>query len=683
MGRPPDAAAVRQRVATFIVAGAALLGGAAPLRAEDEIPPALRALETSDAGARDAATAALRAASDGDDLVVAWLRDASRRDRLGAPALQALADLAGERGLKLANSGLRALLRDTEKPLDVRRAAAVALAKTASIADVAAFGDGMADLPDECARGLVAIGGDAAIAVLRRADGEAPQPEVSAALAKLGDRSRLPSLVAMLAKDDTRERAATLLRWATGRDLPADAVAWTDYVRRDGIATGLAAEDADAAQALAVELADKVRGGDTKLADDLAAILADDTAALFARTKAALVLGLSGTRAKNDVLLAACSNGKPGDVRRYAARALARVGDLRIAIPFAAMLVHDEDRDRLAAKRTQNVEFVPVDPEFVRAMHRVGIRGGTLAMLDDLKGDYRTGLHRDCLSAIAEVSGGETFGLQPDGSKADRVAAIDRITMWWREARETVPVPPPAADDPGWSEFRKGVDAQIAQLAPLKFLTQFRAKKALMMVAEAAAPQLVAALSSDDLHIRIGTAEIMEGTALRQFVAPLVARLRTEPNGAVRVKLLTALEQCGRRASDGTVPGGKDTQEIVRTSLDAREVDVRIAAARVLGVVGDPADAERLRAARAEPRNDVEAFRCGSGGARLLLGDRGGVADLCAALRSGDVAIRADAVRYLRTARADLHGFDVDAAPQAREAAVAAIEADVSQSAHK
>jgi HEAT repeat protein len=666
---PLAAAAVPPEAAPF---------AAAPARAEEDwagkLPPELASEVPS---ARDEARKLLLARADADEVIVEVLRSASQRERAGAGVVAALADLVGERKLTLANSGLRAILRDEALPAATRAAAARALEKTGSIADVGALGDALAAIPEPCCRALVAIGGEAALGALRRSMGEPPPPEAIAALARLGDPSRLRELLPALTDSarDKRERAAELLRWATGRDFKPDIAEWRSFLDRRDLAAVFEGPDPDAAHRAVEEWAAKIRNGGRDAGALVAEILSDPGFSDFARSKAALTLGLSGRSDWNAALLAATANLQPGDVRWAAANALSRVGDLSCAAPLAKMLVHDEDRDRLAAKRSVRLEFSPVDPAFVRTLHRMGVRGGTCALIDVLAGEYRTGLHRDALRALQEVSGGETFGFQPDASQASRTEALERIRAWWREARETLTITP-RKDDPGAAQLRKDVDELISQLGQFKFIYQFRVKKALVILAELAEEPLVAALRSEDVQIRIGAADTMEGSTLRVFASPLAARLPAEPNAGVRTKLLNALETCGRRDGQGRAPGGDAVLATVRASLADRDLDVRIAAARTLGVVGDGSDVARLTSAAAESKNRVDAFRAAAAGARLLLGDRTAIEDFCRELRCDDVARQADAVRMLRAAHVDLHGFDPDGPPEAREAAVKAIEAD-------
>jgi len=113
----------------------------------------------------------------------------------------------------------------------------------------------------------------------------------------------------------------------------------------------------------------------------------------------------------------------------------------------------------------------------------------------------------------------------------------------------------------------------------------------------------------------------------------------------------------------------------VREALGDRSLDVRIAAAAALGRVGDPAaDPAALLRSRALPVNQVEAFRAASAVALLRLGDRSGMPDLVAELRSGDVARRTAAAQALAQAGVDLGGYDPDAPPQQREDTVRELE---------
>lgn len=636
----------------------------------------LKDLDAPDEAARAAAVARLRASPERDALVVRVLRDDAERAKLGPRAAASLADLAGEFELRFANGGLRALVADPAAPIDARKAAARALAKTGSVADVSALGDAVPAIPDEAARALVAIGGPAAANALRRGGGDSPPLEVHAGLALLGDTSALPRLVAALKGPDSA-RAATLLAWATGRDPAADPSVWESFLRCREIASALADRDNDKAGDAADALAARLRSGtEAALAADLVSILRDPKWPAPARDKAALTLGLGGVRSAKDDLLWACRDGEVGSVRMYAGRALARVGDLSCAPVLVAMLNNDEDKDRISARRTGEGDFYPVDPCFIDALYRLGCRGAADRAIDLLAAEYRTRLHRDCLRCLVEIGAKEQdFGFEPDASKPERKVAVDRIRAWWREARETVAIAP-KPDDPGWPEFRKAVDENIAKLGGLKFLYQMRAKNLLIDLAEPARPQIEAALSNENEHIRMGAADVLGAAALRDTAKALAARLAVEPNPTVRSRLLVALEVCGRPWPDGRAAGGPEIAEAVRKQFDDRSLDVRIAAARTLGVVGDVvADAPRLTTARSETRNDDPTFRFVASAAILRLARRAALPDVVAQLRSDDVALRTEAARTLASAGFDLRGYDADLAPEAREEAIRRIEA--------
>lgn len=638
------------------------------------------ALDAPDADARAEAAAALEAEPERDRIVGDWLRDPVRRGKLGPAALAALCRAAAAHDVRAANPGLRAILRDAAADVDVKRAAASALAKTGGVADVSALADAIESVPREASEALVAIGGPSAMSALVRGGGENPAPEVLAARSRLGDAAAFDVLVDRLEKAAAGEasRVQTALSSAAGRDLGADPAAWRRHARREQIVRLLADADNDAAQTETARLADAARAGDAAVLDDLAVVVADEAAPVYARAKAAIAIGLSGAKSKNDVLLAATANKVPGDVRRAAAQALARVGDLSCAVPIANMLVHDEDRDRLLAKRVPRNEFVPVDPEFARCLTRRGLPGGGFAMIDILQGEYRTGLQRDAMRAFEELTGGRHAGYEPDASQKERMEACYRLRTLWRDVRDEIPLAVPA-DDPGWPKFRAEVDVLIDTLKAQRFLIQWRAKRALVIVAEPAEAQLVAALSHDVMHIRMGAAEVMAEAALRRFAAPLAERLAKETNAVARTKLLAALETCGRPDAKGEVPGGEATRAPVRTALgDRASIDVRIAAVRALGVVGDASDVARIVAARAEPRNADETFRAASALSLLRRGDRTGLADLVVELRCDDVARRTDAARGLAALGVGVTGYDPDASPEARESAVAAFEKLVS-----
>jgi HEAT repeat protein len=634
---------------------------------------AVKKLDSDDPAARAAAIDELRKAPDRDAVIVRTLRDESMRTQLGPHAIESLAGLAAEFDLRFANGGLRAIVADPSAPLASRKAAARALGKTGGLGDVAILADAIPALPDESVRALVAIGGDSATAALRHAAAGGTSLEACAGLAVLGDWSGLPRLAEAL-KGADRARAGALLQWATGRDLPPEPAAWDAFLRQRTIVTSLADLDNDKAGDAADALAAKLRAeGGAALAADLVAVLRDPKWPATARDKAALALGLGGVRSAKDDLLWACRDGEVGSVRMYAASALARVGDLSCAPVLDAMLNNDEDKDRISARRTGEGDFYPVDPCFIRTLYRLGCRGAADRAIDLLAGEYRTRLHRDCLRALGEFSGGKDFGFQPDASKAERQVAVARIRAWWREARETVPIAP-KADDPGWPAFRKAIDENIALLGGFKFLYQLRAKNLLIDLAEPARPQIEAALSNENEHIRMGAADVLAAAALRDSAKSLADRLKAEPNPAVRTRLLVALEVCGRPWPDGRPVGGPEIVDAVRAALDDRSLDVRIDAARALGVVGDvAADTPRLAAAKAEKRNDDVAFRFTASAAILRLARQSALPDVVAQLRSDDVALRAEAAKALTAAGFDLHGFDPDQPADAREAAIAKI----------
>jgi hypothetical protein len=140
----------------------------------------------------------------------------------------------------------------------------------------------------------------------------------------------------------------------------------------------------------------------------------------------------------------------------------------------------------------------------------------------------------------------------------------------------------------------------------------------------------------------------------------------------VRTRLLVALEICGRSWPDGRAGATPAVADAVRAATDDRVLDVRIAATRTLGVVGDVAvDLPRILAARAEKRNAEDAFLFTASAAVLRLAFRASIGDIVTQLRNNDdAALRTDAVRALAAAGIDLRGYDPDAPPEAREAAI-------------
>lgn len=651
----------------------------------EELPPAVKELGAADASVRQAALERLRADPGVDRVLDAALNSDATRKALDERTLIALCGLVRERGKSFANFGLRHLLSDTDAPLEARRAAAVTLETTGNLADVSPLGDAVPELPAEAARALAAIGGPAAINALRRGGGERPGTPVQAALLKLGDDAALDALMTELDAAADPAGVTQWLSWATGRDLGSDVARWHAFARRRALETQLADPDADAAtealRDVVKRLADDTDGA---LADDLIAMMRGPDWDVFARNKAAMALGLAGVAKAKPALLESCANRQPGSLRVYAADALARMGDLSCAVPLASMLVHDEDVDRLVATREQQnngVDYVPVDPAFVRTLFRLGLPGGNECIVELLTGRYRTRMHRDCMRALAELTGGDTFGYEPDSSDAERIAASTRIRNWWVAHREGLPLAP-RADDPGWPAFRADVDALITKLGEFKFLYQLRAKRALVIVAEPALPQLLAALDNEKLAVRNGTAEVLALAGLRRSVPALLGRYPKEENPVARTKLLAALESCtGPR--DASVPAldSSDLVQLAETCLAAledRSIDVRIAAVRLLGnLPPDSALTGPVIAARNHPDNALDAFQVQSAGTLLRLGDRSALPDLVDALDVDDVASRAEALRLLLAGGVNPQGFDPDAAAEARAAAISKIRKNV------
>jgi len=273
--------------------------------------------------------------------------------------------------------------------------------------------------------------------------------------------------------------------------------------------------------------------------------------------------------------------------------------------------------------------------------------------------------------ALREVTGGEDFAYEPDAPTVERLAASAQAHAWWAEARDGLGLAP-TPDDPGWDVFRTHVSEHIAKLGAFKFLHQLRAKKALIMVAEPALPQLVEALGDEDLHVRMGAAEVLHGAGLRAAGPALAERLSVEEHPVARTKQLFALERCGRRTSEGGSPDV--VRSSVRAALEDRTLEVRIAAARTLGAVGessvDVPVLQNLRQTADGGADAVRAFRTATAGALMLLGDTSGFEDLAVELLCDDVARRADTADVLRRAGVDLEGYDPDGTPEERAAAV-------------
>jgi len=156
-----------RRLVTVLTLALAL-GAAPPWASAEEPPPAIRALDTDDADARDVARSALAARDDGAALVAAVLRDVDAFEGLGLHARVALVELAGEADLAHVNSALRRIVRDEAGDAAVRRAAVTALGRRGGVADVTAVGGVLDAFPEEAARALAEIGGRSAESVLRK-----------------------------------------------------------------------------------------------------------------------------------------------------------------------------------------------------------------------------------------------------------------------------------------------------------------------------------------------------------------------------------------------------------------------------------------------------------------------------------------------------------------------------------
>jgi HEAT repeat protein len=244
---------------------------------------------------------------------------------------------------------------------------------------------------------------------------------------------------------------------------------------------------------------------------------------------------------------------------------------------------------------------------------------------------------------------------------------------WWDGARDEIALAP-APDAPGWSTFRARVAEKIKLLGTYKFLHQKRAKETLVVVADVVREQIESALTDPDLQVRIGAADVLRGAGVRAAVPALAAALVGEENDAVATKLLAALTHCGRPRTDGTRAGTKAAREAARAAilprLTARALGVRILAAQALGVFGTHGDTTALQSARAEARNADQAFRAMSAGSLLRLGDASAAEDLLAELACEDVARRADALGLLTAAGVSDSGYEPDAAPDLRNAAI-------------
>jgi HEAT repeat protein len=672
----------RSRTLRRVLPAAVLALAAGIAHAQEGIDPVVRRLDEVSGDDWAAAVKTLEDHAERDRIVVATCRADWFPEGLGPKSLGVLTRLVSEHELRMANKGLRRLVRGPDTDRATRSAAAEALGRIGGLADVGALGDAMAHTPDAAARALVGIGGRAALAALRRGAGDPPGADACAAMVLLGDDSHLPELVARLRSADgpEAERLGGLLSWATGRELPAKVEVWEAHLRRRALAQRLGDIDNEAATAEVERLVAAIGDGSAPatLTDDLRGILLDGHFHVFARDKAALILGLANVKQAKDDLLAVMANGQPGSVRLYASEALARVGDLSCAMPLVDLLVHDEDRDRIKARRGQSGEYFPVDTGMARALYRLGLKGALGPLIGTLGKAFRTRMHRDCLRALRELSDGEEFGYHADSSESERVAAADRIRKWWFEHRDGIDIAP-RADDPGWPEFRKAVAEKIEKLGTFKFLYQLRAKMALVVVADAVRPELEAALGHEGLHVRMGAAEVIRDAGLRAAAPALAERLAVEENPAAVTKLLSALRVCTRPNPDGSRAWDEEAAERIREHIRARmndrQLEIRIAAAHALGVVGEESDVVRLKQARADARNAAETFRVASAGALLRLGDASGLDDVLGDLRSEDVALRADALALIEAAGCTESGFDPDAGAEDREAAVGRIRA--------
>lgn len=638
---------------------------ASPVHAQ-ELPPEILALETDDDGRAEEALAALAARDDRESLVMTVLLDAKKVARLSSETHGRLLRLAGRERMRFSNMVLRRLLRDPEAPDDLRRVAVATLAEAGGIADVSALGDAIDEFPLLATQGLVRIGDVPAIRALERGGGETPHDAVLVALLELGQDHRAAALAERVAASDgeRREWLVGELERVTGKSLGTDVEAWRSWARRTELAAELAVEDYDTADATTRALLERLRAGEARLADDLRAILLDEGRHVFARDKAALLLGEGGVTAARQDLLKAAANLQPGSTRLYAAEALAKVGDLSVVIPLVKMLVHDEDRDRLQAKRGRSGEYFPVDPAFVRTLHRLGVQGAFEPVLPLMAGTYRTRMHRDCLRALREIHPDHAFGYEPDSSQSEREAAMERLRAWWRHGRERLGIAP-APDLGGREAFEADAAELVEKLGTFKFLHQLRAKNALIIVAELARPQLETALSHEDLHTRTGAADVLSGARLRTATPALTARLAVEENTIALTRFLAALAVCARCDADGNPAASPEETRALRARLvellTHPALEVRIGAVRVLGVVGDPQTATPVVfQALADPANDVASFRTQASGSLLQLAVRAALPTLLEELGGDDIARRAEAADRLRELGFGLEGYDPD-----------------------
>lgn len=647
-----------------LLAGYAFAPG--PVLAE-ELPPEIAAVDTADDAAVEEALRALATHEEREALVMGVLLDDEALAQLSPEAQARLMHMAGTEDMRFSGMVLRRALRQDGTPEVVRRAAVSALAVAGGIADVSVLGDALAEFPEIAADGLRRIGGVPARLALRRGGGDDPHHAVLLALLELGETDVAEVLVDRLAESEGEQRTsiAAGLAAVTGREHGDSVEAWRAWARQGSLAAELAEEDYDTVVATTDELLARIRGGDAEqLVADLRAILLDDSAHVFARDRAALLLGLGGVTAARQDLLAAAANKQPGSTRLYAAEALARVGDLSVVVPLVKMLVHDEDRDRLQAKRGRSGEYFPVDPAFVRTLHRLGVQGAFEPVIPLLAGTYRTRMHRDCLRALREIHPGDPFGYEPDSAQEERDAALVRMRAWWVHGRERLGIRP-AADATGREAMEAEIGELVAKLGAFKFLHQLRAKRALIILAELAQPQLEEALAHENLHVRMGATEVLAGARLRAATPALAARLSVEENPAALTKVLAALVVCGRCDVEGRPAADAATtaklREDVLRLLTHPAHEVRLAAVEALGVVGRPRVATPLiHQALEDPANDMPTFRALASGALLRLASRAALPPLLDELVCDDLARREEAATALRSAGLELGDYDPD-----------------------
>ncbi len=580
------------------------------------------------------------------------------RAGLGAPSATiatACVEILAEGGFRSARDDVRRLLDDPRAARMVRRACALTLGRVGDERDTARLLEIAPEFP-EAALALAALADPAARAPLAEmVTAGRGGPEAAFALASFGDPAGVEALIAALGGPEDL-RALLLLRRLAGRDPGTSPDAWRAWWRVERWRRALGAAEFEASES-ALEAALK----DPAAAPDLVAVATDALAPGDARTKALLALGLRGDPSVLPVLLRLLEEDADGMVRLYAAEAVGRLGDPSAAISLVAYLVFDEEPFRKRSAKDRSDVYYTIDSAVCRALTRLGICGGLDYMIRQLDQEHRVRVYHEALRTLRETLDRD-FDYRPDGDRRSRRAAAARARRWFDEERDGLRLPGPDLAEP---RFRAGAARYVDRLAHFSFLAMSRARECLVLLGEAALPELRAGLERPEMHIRVHCAEILGRIRSRTCRPDLLRRLADEAP-EVRAAAVAAL---------GAMGPGRAAEEGVLRALGDVSADVRIEAARALARVPAERALPALQAAAERPENRTPAFLREACFARAVHGDASAVSDLGAMLAHRDAAFRRTVADRLQV----LTGFDAGADEGAREAFLAYWEAERSR----